>query len=360
MNILLIGAASSVHIMRWANAFVERGCIVHLATQHDPIAGFRQEVIMHRLPHFGGAGYFVNRPAIRKLIRRIKPDVMNAHYASGYGTLAIHDEHVPLVLNVWGSDVYEFPDSGRTQHRLLCRNLRRADAIVSTSEAMARRTSDICPGLPPITVVPFGVDTTLFTPAGLDTSRSAIVIGTVKTLKPTYGIDVLIRAFALLVERSGGGVHVRLKLVGTGSQAAELKALVDQLGVGSSVEFVGSVPHADVPDQLRSLDVYVALSRSESFGVAIIEASACGVPVVVSDVGGLPEVTIDGVTGFVVPPEDPEAAADRIAQLIGSADLRRAMGAAGRKHVEEQYAWSACVDKQLAVFDRVIAERKRK
>ena len=69
------------------------------------------------------------------------------------------------------------------------------------------------------------------------------------------------------------------------------------------------MPHTSVPQELARLDIYVALSRmdSESFGVAIIEAGVAGRPVVVSDAGGLPEVTIDGVTGLVVPREDPSA-----------------------------------------------------
>ena len=104
--------------------------------------------------------------------------------------------------------------------------------------------------------------------------------------------------------------------------------------------------------------MYVALSRSESFGVAVIEASACGLPVVVSNVGGLPEVVEQGVTGFIVPPEDPAAAADALEQLLASKELRERMGSAGRDRVERLYAWEACVDRQIAVLRSAI-DRKR-
>ncbi len=111
-----------------------------------------------------------------------------------------------------------------------------------------------------------------------------------------------------------------------------------------------------MPAELNKLDVYVALSRthSESFGVAVIEASACGLPVVVADVGGLPEVVERDLTGFIVPPNDPAAAAKAIARLIGDGQLRRRMGDAGRAHVAAHYEWSACVDRALALFRSLI------
>jgi len=82
---------------------------------------------------------------------------------------------------------------------------------------------------------------------------------------------------------------------------------------------------------LSTFTVYAALSRRESFGVAVAEASACAIPVVATRVGGLPEVVRDGVTGILVPPEDPRAAADAIARLLADSEVRSAMGVAGRE-----------------------------
>lgn len=350
MRILLVGAASSVHLMRWANAFVERGHDVHLATQHVPINGFSSAVHMHAMPHRGGLGYMLNRPRLRRLIRSIAPDVVNAHYASGYGTLAVR-AGVPLVLNVWGSDVYEFPDSGPLQRWLLRRNLKRADQVVSTSEVMAKRTVSVCPQVRNIKVVPFGVDMERFAPS--DSQHEALVIGTVKTLAPKYGIDTLVRAFAEVV---ASHPQARLRIVGGGPQEGELKRLSVDLGITSYVDFVGPVPHERVPDELRRIDIYAALSRadSESFGVAVIEASACGLPVVVSEVGGLPEVVEAGVTGLVVPRDDAHAAAAALRRLMDSDSERRAMGLAGRVRVEQHYAWPHCVDRMLQVLEGTV------
>jgi len=353
MKLLMVAAASSVHTRRWAEALAERGHEVHLLTQHAPREAFRDEVRMHVLPFRGGLGYLLNKAPARRIANAVKPDAINAHYASGYGTLAPLVEGVPLILNVWGSDVYEFPDTSPMHRWLLRRNLLRADAVVSTSRVMAERTRSICPELALIDVVPFGVDAVRFAPA--PKADGPMVIGTVKTLAPKYGIDTLIQAFALMA-REHGAQHARLRIVGDGPDRKPLESLARALRIADRVDFVGAVPHARVPEELRSFDVYAALSRSdsESFGVAVIEASACGLPVVVSRVGGFPEVVDEGRSGLIVPKEDPKAAADAILRLARDASLRTAMGEAGRSLVLARYAWSDCVDRQIAVINAAI------
>lgn len=355
MKIALLAAASSIHTVRWANAFVERSHSVLLISQHAPSAMLDERVRLVLLKHLGGLGYLVNGPMVARAIRRFAPDVVNAHYATGYGSLARWAGPFPLVINVWGSDVFEFPDQGPLHKAWLLGNLRRAGQLVSTSHFMARRTTALTLGLPPLTVVPFGVDTGRFQ-LRTRAHGDPLVIGTVKALAPKYGIDTLLRAFALVVARHP---ELHLRIVGGGPQERDLKALADRLGIAGQVTFTGPVPHSEVPEALCGLDIFVALSRadSETFGVAVIEASACGLPVVVSDAGGLPEVVVDGVTGHVVRRDDPQAAADRILELMASPDRCQAMREAGRAHVLAHYDWSVCVDRQLAVFDRAISTR---
>jgi len=356
MRILLLAAASSVHTVRWANAFVERGHVVHLITQHAAAPGLDARVAVHRLPHLKGLGYLLNGWRVSRLLAKVRPDVVNAHYATGYGRFGHSASGFPLVINVWGSDVLEFPNKGLFNLLWLLGNLKRAHALVSTSFFMAAHTDALAPDLPPVFVVPFGVDTDLFSPIEAKDHQGTLVIGTVKSLAPVYGIDILIKAFAIVVE--AGRYKVRLRIVGSGPKLGELQELVRTLDVHEHVDFIGAVPHSRVPDELRAMDIFVALSRSESFGVAVIEASACGLPVVVSDVGGLPEVVEDGISGFVVPVEDAQTAAMKLEELLASAELRQRMGAAGRANVQDCYRWSHCVDRQLAVFQQVIDKRK--
>jgi L-malate glycosyltransferase len=346
LKLVMLAPASVIHTQRWAAALAGRGVDLVLATQHpatdwQPPPGVRMVV----LPHRGLMGYFRNVPALRRLLRQERPALLNAHYASGYGSTAALAGFRPWLLSVWGSDVYDFPEAGRLQGWWLRRNLRRADAIASTSEAMAGQVRRLVPSVAEVAVTPFGIDSARFAPR--PQPRDVLVIGTVKTLAPKYGIDLLLRAFAQLPAKDAPGL--RLLIVGGGPQRAELEALALALGIGSQVQFAGAVAHAEVPDWLNRMDIYVAASRldSESFGVAVLEASSCGLPVVVSDAGGLPEVVQDGETGLVVPREDPVALAAALQRLCGDAGLRRRLGAAGRARVQQHYEWAHSVDRML-------------
>lgn len=347
MVIALLAAASSVHTVRWANAYAERGHTVHLISLHEPTAGLMPAVQVHRLPYSKGLGYVLNGGRLNKLVASLGADVLNAHYASGYGTLARACRAIPVVLNVWGSDVFAFPDKSVLHHWWLLRNLRSAATVVSTSKAMALRVQQLWPHAK-VHEVPFGIDTRLFAPRQ-EHSTGTLVIGTVKTLAPTYGIDRLLRAFAY-VRQMPGMPDLQLRIVGTGVQEADLKQQASDLGIAEHTRFVGAVAHAQVPQALQQMDIYVALSRAESFGVAVLEASSAGIPVVVSDAGGLPEVVQDGRTGHVIPDGDPILASEKLHHLVLHAAERTRMGQEGRRWVQDHYEWSSCVDRMLQVL----------
>lgn len=358
MKIVLLSGASSIHTIRWANGLSGAGNDVHVISQQPQVERFGAGVKVHSFPQRGVLGYFTMVLAVRRLLREINPDIVNAHYASGYGTTARLVGFRPWVLSVWGSDIYDFPYKSPMHKWLVRKNCLAADQVASTSHCMAEQTRRVVPGLGKISITPFGVDMEAFKgirPVGGDSHGLPIVIGTVKSMAPKYGVDTLIKAFSIVHQRltqeqDTVADHLRLRLVGDGPQSDELKGLARQVGVGEITTFTGRVPYRDVPQELTKLDIYVALSRLESFGVAIIEAGAAGRPVVVSDAGGLPEVVIDGGTGIVVPRDDPDAAADAIVRLVRDPELRHRMGATAQEHVERQYSWQACLETMQQVY----------
>jgi glycosyltransferase involved in cell wall biosynthesis len=353
-RIALLGPANSIHLQRWAAALVQRGHAVLVISQHRcerELLPASAEVVW--LPHAGSLGYFRNAGPLRHALARWRPDILNAHYASGYGSTSALAGFAPTLLSVWGSDVYDFPYESAAKGWLLRRNLRRATAIASTSEAMARQVRRLVPEVGEIAITPFGVDLSRFAPA--PRADRPLTIGIVKLLTPKYGVDLLLRAFAALPDTC------RLLIVGDGPQRAELEALAHELGIAARTEFTGAVAHADVPSFLNRLDIYAAPSRldSESFGVAVIEASACALPVVVSDAGGLPEVVRDGETGLVVPRDDVPALQAALQRLVLDPDLRDVLGRGGRMRVERQYGWAHCVDLMERCYRRTIAVAPR-
>lgn len=358
MRVAILAAASAVHTMRWVNGLAGRGLDVHLISIHEPLRDIDQRVRTHRLDWPAPAGYLLAGSALRRLLREIAPDVLNAHYATGYGTIARASRFKPLLLSVWGSDVYDFPARTPLHRMLVQANLRAATAIASTSHCMASRVTSLDPGLR-VYITPFGVDEQIFTQEPGERDSESIVVGTVKTMSPKYGIDVLIDAFALAASGGDAAARLRLEITGGGPDEASLQRRVDRLGLSDRVVFHGAVAHHDVPRMLHRLDIFAALSRddSESFGVAAVEAAACGKPVVVSDVEGLAEVTRDGVTGIVVPRENPTAAAQAILRLAADPALRAGMGRAGREHVLQHYTWEHSLECMIDAYRAVVELR---
>lgn len=357
MKIAFLAGHSSIHTVKWVNEMALRGHEIHLVTMHPGTEELNQNIKLYRLLVKPPLGYYLNAWDLKQLLKKIKPDILNTHYASGYGTLTRLSGFHPNLLSVWGSDVFDFPFESSVKKSIMQKNLRAADRIASTSYIMKKQTESIYKPQKEIAVTPFGVDCERFRPMGLSRDKTRIRIGTVKKMSPKYGISTLIEAFAIIKKQFQG--NAELVLVGGGPEENELKCLAKKLNVDKYVDFVGPVPHHIVPDYLNSFDIYVALSDSESFGVAIVEASACGVPVVVSDAGGLPEVVVEEKTGYIVPRNSPEEAADKILRLLNDPPLRTAMGKAGRQFVLDNYEWKENADRMERLYETVIREYKK-
>lgn len=346
MRILFIAPANSVHTQKWVSALKRDNEVFVCSMQHDESI----EGTVFYLPVRNKIGYYLNSPFLKKIVKKINPDIVNVHYASGYGTLARLAGLEKYILNVWGSDVFDFPYESKLKMHIIKKNLNHAFQIASTSEVMKEQVLRLVKPLREIAVTPFGVDTEMFKPIPKQMSDKFIV-GTVKTLAPKYGISVLIRAFDYAITL--GMKNAQLIIVGGGEQMRELKALAASVQSSEHIQFIGPVKHDEVPGYLTKFDVYAALSESESesYGVAVVEAEACGIPVIVSSAGGLPEVVDKDISGFIVPVGGWKTAGEKIFRLYNDAELRKSMGSEGRKLVLTRYDWISCVNKMKKVFE---------
>lgn len=352
MKIAVLAVATNIHTIRWVNAIAERSIEVLLISQQPPrLQDYHPAVAFHVLPFRNGLAYALNAPALRRAFRRSGADFLHVHYAGGYGAMAWLSGIRRRLVSVWGGDVYDVPHRSFLHRRLVLGALKGAMRITSTSHVMADEVRRL--GITErIDVIPFGVDTEKFCAATEQKDGRRFVVGTVKSLQRKYGIDTLIRGFAAALADPGfTALDPILRIAGSGAARQDYEDLAKAIGQGR-VCFEGHIDHASVPDMLRRFDLYVAVSRddSESFGVAIIEASACGVPVIVSDAGGLPEVVDHGTTGLVIPRNSPSKLADAIVSLAANYQLRREMSLAGRRRVQRDYEWSACVDRMVQLY----------
>jgi glycosyltransferase involved in cell wall biosynthesis len=159
------------------------------------------------------------------------------------------------------------------------------------------------------------------------------VVGTACRLVPIKGLRNLIEATAMLSEKMP---DLRLEIAGSGPSEDELRRHCRELDIAGKVTFLGW--QRDLEPAYRRWDVFCLPSLEEGFGLAALEAMASGLPVIATSVGGLPEIVEDGVTGYLVPPSDPEALATNLRILLQDGARRQAMGSAARRRVAEHFS----------------------
>jgi glycosyltransferase involved in cell wall biosynthesis len=179
-----------------------------------------------------------------------------------------------------------------------------------------------------------------------------VVIGTIARLVWYKGLEDLLKAAALIVRRYPSA---RFLVVGDGPLRQALEEKARALRLNGTVRFLGAVPNAS--SLLPHFDIFVLSSLWEGMSNSLLEAMAAGKPVVATDVGGSPEVVIDGKTGFLVPPKDPEALASAILHLLADRELARNLGEAGRIRVESEFTLEIMVARLEELYDSLLAAR---
>ena len=361
MKILILSAANNVHTMRWANAMSERGHNVTVVScrDHKPDSKvqYDSDVKILLLKFSSGLGYYLNARELKKIAKKQRFDVINVHYASGYGTLGRMANLKNALLNIWGSDVYVYPYKKKFNEKIIKKNLSFYNYVASTSRCMAEQARKFVDRNYYIT--PFGVDVLLCKPINGLTDPDKFTIGTVKTLSPIYGISDSIKAFGLVIKRlkAEGEIEranrLRYEIYGRGEQQPELQQLINDLDLSDKVKLCGYVENNKLPEIYNRFDLFVCNSLSESFGVAAVEAKACGVPVVTSDADGFKEVVSDGVTGLIVPRGDLTAISNAMFYFIMEKKEREIYASAGVERVRKLYDWENSVNIMFDLYCRM-------
>jgi D-inositol-3-phosphate glycosyltransferase len=299
--------------------------------------------------------------------RRERPDVVHAHFwMSGLASLkAAAPLDISVVQTFHALGVVKRRQQGTKDtspiERLECEReiVQRAARIVATCSDEVFELVRLGADVRRVSVVPCGVDLTLFRPDGPAEARpsgnprvvvlSRLVerkgIGNVVTaLKELPGVE-------LVVAGGGDAEDIRHE-----REAQRLSALAHEIGVADRVELRGRIPRSAVPELLRSADVVACVPWYEPFGIVPLEAMACGIPVVASAVGGLIDTVVDGVTGIHVPPRRPDRVAEALGTLLARPELRARLGAAGADRVRKRYSWSRVADATLDVYGALLVE----
>jgi len=336
-----IADGRSIHTQRWAEYFAQRGHEVHLIT-YDPmgrdIPGVNEHVITsHWRNHY--LSFIPRHIVIKKLVQKIKPDLIHAHFIAKYGFHLIGLNIHPSVVSAWGDDILILPKKSRFIYMYTKKVLSRVDRVYAVSHNIREHISaDFNIPQEKVRYLPFGIDTDLFAPLpdNENCNLTTIEIFSNRGFFPVYDNETLVRGFASAYQRNSS-LHLTLK--GEGPDEQKIRDLVTSLGITDVVSFEEKTDYRDVPKDYRNADIFVTTARSDGTPVSLLEAMASGLPSITTFVGGIPEWIEDKKSGLLIPPGSPESVAESILTLAKDPAFCARLGIAARKIIVERGEW---------------------
>lgn len=287
---------------------------------------------------------------LASLLATSRPDVVHTHNAKPliYGGLAARVAGVPVVVHTRHG---QGQGENRRQRRLIDLAARCADCMVGVSDDSTALAAGDGTAPRKLRTILNGIDLSRFRYAGPRPDGPTLYVG---RLSPEKDVESLLRAAALVRTTHP---QFRLEIAGNGPLRPALERLTDELAIRDVVRFLGAV--ADVPALLATGRLLVLPSLTEGIALTLLEAMACGLPTVATRVGGNAEVVLDGRTGLLIPPGEPQALAAAISQIYANPHGAAELGAAGRARVEAHFDVRRMVAEYESLYLQALANRRR-
>jgi glycosyltransferase involved in cell wall biosynthesis len=349
MKILMLGDIRPAHLKRWRDYFSDTGHEVLVASlESDPedTDYIRIEMSVPIRPF----KYYMAKGQVKKIIADFKPDIVNAHFATNYGMLAVATGFSPVAVSLWGSDVLISPGKSPLHRARVRWVLRNCQLVTSDSQYMSGVASEMSGADVNVITQPMGVPRDIINELeGTSIRRPELTtIISCRRLEPLYNVSLLIDALFLM------GINqkkLQCLISGDGSQRGELESRVKKKGV-RNVAFFGWLKGEEYLRFLATGDIYVSCARSDSTSVTLLESMAAGLFPVVADIPGNREWIADGDNGLLFAPGDVDALKDALQQAIESPELRQRAVGINRGLVRERGLW----EDNMAEIERAFQE----
>jgi glycosyltransferase involved in cell wall biosynthesis len=363
MRLVYLSIGRHIHTTRWLTWFARRGHEVHLLTvQPGPVDGVRVHDITPP-PGPKPLRYAWGLVTVRRLLRRLDPDLLHAHFLTGYGYWGAFSGRRPLVITVWGDDVYVTPHETALKNRLARRSLRSADYVTGDSRDIV--DACIALGVSPerAEVVQWGVDFGRFhSGVSGDGVRerlgipgdAPVVLSTRSFTQPYYNIDLIIETAVRVRSRHPEVHYIFAGLEGTDDR---FRALAREMGLDRNVHWVGRIPHEELPAYLNAATVFVTVPSVDATAVSLLDAMACRCAVVATALPSALEWIRHEVTGLAVPPRNGDALVAAVTRLIGAPRLRDRLGEAAESEVRARADHDRNMGRVEAIYRSLVEGR---
>lgn len=359
MRICYLGSANNIHTQRWAKYFAEKGYDAHLISyEFENIDNVKVYALSEAKNSY--LSFILRYFAVKKLIKKIKPDLVHAHYVGGYGWFGALTGFHPFVASAWGTDVLVEPKISRISRLLTRFALKKADLITCDGENSKDAMINLDINQKKIKIIFHGVDTRKFDSKQNDKEciknlfgeEKLPVVISARGLVPKNDMETLIKAIPLILKKVPDAKFI---IGGEGPEKGYLKKLAESLGILNSIRFMGWIPHDELPKYLASSDVYVSTSLWDGgISIATLDAMACELALVITDVADNKKWIKDGENGFVIPAKNPEVLAEKIIYLLENKDIRKKFGEINRDIVEKKQNYVREMEKMEKLYKELI------
>jgi glycosyltransferase involved in cell wall biosynthesis len=364
-------------VQRWVDYFAQRGHKVHVISfgyypdtiKNENVKIYclnRSQSRTKALSYLFDSAFAVFQ--IKKLFKKINPDIVHAHYVWDYGVVGALLMVRPFVISAWGSDVYVVPKRSRMYRLIITAALKRADIITTTSEYMKTYLHNMF-HIPQETLirVPWGVDLNIFH-QGYDEEvkilkeRLAIpqgspVVISNRHMNPLYNVQTIIDAVYHTVKTHPGTTFIMLRGYGSPEFEDEMKVRAESLGISKNIRFISTLlSPEEMVIYLNMADIFISLPMTDQFASSIMEGMACGVIPVVSTIEVYTQYLKDGENAFFVNPENPEELAEKIIYCIDHPQIKEEFSRINRAIIEKEEDWSKNARKMEELYKKLLQE----
>jgi len=349
-KVLMAADASSFHTARFADELRRQGCTVRVISLEP---GEIEHVSLRRRFPVSTVAYALAAREMARIIESFQPDIINAHYAAGYGFMVarLGRPRPPIVLHVWGSDILRVPARSWIGRRKVVAALRAAGAVVADSEYLAGAVRELV-DVKRIEVISWGIEAKYLTQHKVDYHFSSpLRIIVPRMHEPVYNNIFILKALAEPI-RSG---QIELTVPDFGSRVGDFRREASRL-TGDRVHYYQRCDRDEFIKLMASHDVYLSAAQSDSSPVSLIEAMALGLVPVVGDIPGVHEWLTEG-SGYLFPVDNPDRLREIVGQLVDESGDAAVMRRANLNRVREHGLFEENMRRQIDLMRDVAGKR---
>ncbi len=294
----------------------------------------------------------------QRVIDEIQPDIVHAGPIQRVALLpALIDFH-PLLSMSWGFDLLQDAYRDFIWQAATRYVLKRSDWFTGDCLAVRRKAEGYGFAPEKMTIFPWGVDLDVFQPLDRGFMRRQVgyeedlLIVHTRSWEPRYGVDIALQGFWLAYQQES---HIRMFMLGGGSQEEMVKGFVKEKGLEDRIQFCGYKENEALAQYYRAADVYLSASHIDGSSVALMESMACGCPALVSNIPSNLEWVQEGKEGWIFKDGDADSLANRIVEIARSREYVAERGALARRKAERHANWKDNFNKLLETYQKMVS-----